>query len=199
MSESKTIKNPSPLVLAVLELDAHYADLKRLAARIEGLEFKSNYDFDQSEKLLAHYSETGEAIAQDISRFVQVLNETRAEAEASAEKVAEKAAILAVRKNEIREKMARFEELSARVIRLNDSLVDFKRPDADSFSDADRQDLKVRLNEIASQLGGLVAEADELKAIGRESKIKALEQNAESMRQSLTAVANKISALGLTQ
>ena len=195
MSDTKTIKNPSPLVLAVLTLDAHYTDLKRLAERIEALELKSNFDFDQSEKLMTHYAETGQAISQDIAQFVQVLNDTRSEAEAAAAKVSAKAELLELRKNDVQEKMGRFHALSAKVTQLNESLLDFKRPSDESFTDADRELVKGRLSEIASQLGGLILEADQLKELGREGKIKILEQNAESMRQSLIAVEKKISGI----
>lgn len=199
MSDTKTIKNPSPLVLAVLTLDAHYADLKRLAERIEAIELKSNFDFDQSEKLMAHYAETGHAISQDITQFVQVLNETRAEAEAAAATVAAKAEQLELRKNDVNEKMNRFHALSAKVTELNESLTDFRRQGGEEYSDTERELLKGRLSEIASHLDGLIAEADQLKDLGRESKIKILEQNADSMRQALTAVGKKISGIVMNQ
>lgn len=199
MSDTKTIKNPSALVLAVLTLDAHYADLKRLAERIEEIEMKSNFDFEQTERLLNHYAETGQAISQDIALFVQVLNETRTDAEAAAAQVAAKAEQLKVRKEDIQEKMNRFHALSAKVTELNSSLVEFRKPEGENFSDADRELLKGRLAEVAGKIGGLVAEAEQLKDLGRESKIKILEQNADSMRQSLLAVEKKIGGLVLTQ
>src|SRR5688500_13811499 len=89
--ETKTIKNPSPLVSAVLTLDEHFADLNRLSARIEEIDLKSSFDFEQSERLITHFAETGNAITTDINQFVAALNEARTQAEAVAEKVAAKA------------------------------------------------------------------------------------------------------------
>jgi len=195
MSESKTIKNPSPLVLAVLTLDAHFADLKRLSDRIDSIDLKSNFDFEQSERLINHFAETGQAISTDIAHFVNVLNETRAEAELAAQKVSVRADQLKIRKDDIQEKMARFHALSEKVVQLNQSLMEFKRPAGEALAEQDREQLKNRLSEIAGQLTGLVEEAEHLKDIGHDSKIKVLEQNAEAMRQSLIAVSKKINGM----
>lgn len=195
MSDTKTIKNPSPLVLAVLTLDAHFSDLKRLSERIESIDLKSNFDFEQSEKLINLFAETGEAISADIAHFVNVLNETRGEAEAAAEKVSARADQLKLRRNDIQDKMARFHALSEKVVELNQSLLEFKRPEGEVLSEADKEELKARLTEVAAQLSGLIDEAQELKDLGHDAKIKDLEQNAEAMRQSLIAVSKKITGM----
>jgi hypothetical protein len=193
--ETKTIKNPSPLVQAVLALDEHFADLNRLASRIDEIDMKSNFDFEQSERLIRHFAETGNEITHDISRFVAVLNEARAQAEAAATKVAEKADFLKGRKDDVQEKLSRFQVLSDKVSLLNESLLQFKRPEGEALSDQDRMELKSRLGEIAGELQGLIDEAEALKNVGTESKIRTLEQNADAMRQSLMAVRQKISGL----
>ncbi len=195
MSDTKTIKNPSPLVQSVLALDEHFADLNRLASRIDEIDMKSNFDFEQSERLIKHFAETGNEITTDISQFVAVLNEARAKAESAAERVAAKADLLRVRKNDIQEKLARFQILSDKVSQLNESLVQFKRPEGEVLSEQDRVELKSRLGEIAGELQGLIDEAEALKNVGTESRIKTLEQNADAMRQSLMAVRQKISGL----
>ncbi len=74
MSETKTIKNTSPLVLSVLALDEHFSELNRLATRIDEIDLKSNFDFEQSEKLIALFAEAGQAISVDIAHFVTVFN-----------------------------------------------------------------------------------------------------------------------------
>jgi hypothetical protein len=195
MSDTKTIKNPSPLVLAVLTLDAHFSDLKRLSERIESLDLKSNFDFEQSEKLINLFAETGEAISADIAHFVNVLNETRGEGEAAAEKVSARADQLKLRRTDIQDKMARFHALSEKVVELNQSLLEFKRPEGEVLLEADKEQLKARLTEVAAQLSGLIDEAQELKDLGHNAKIKDLEQNAEAMRQSLIAVSKKITGM----
>lgn len=195
MSESKTIKNPSPLVLAVLSLDEHFASLKRLSGRIDEIDLKSNFDFEQSERLINLFAETGHAISGDINHFVQVLNEARSQAEAAAQKVSVKAEELKLKKDDVHVKMARFQSLSEKVSKLNESLMQFKRPMGEQLSDQEKAELKTRLGEVAGHLNALIDEAAELKTIGQESKIKTLEQNADSMRQTLIAVSQKIDSM----
>ncbi|MEZ0391576.1 MAG: hypothetical protein ACAH59_05135 [Pseudobdellovibrionaceae bacterium] len=195
MSESKTIKNPSPLVLTVLALDEHFTNLNRLADRIDEIDLKSNFDFEQSEKLILRFTESGQAISTEIARFVTILNETRGQAELAAQKVSAKADHLKLRKDEVQKKLARFEILSEKVSQLNQSLVHFRRPAGESFSDQELAELKTSLTTVSNQLEALIEESRILKEIGHDSKIKILEQNAESMRQSLIAVSQKISGM----
>jgi uncharacterized protein YoxC len=197
MPESKTVKNPSPLVLALLTLDEHFSELNRLATRVEEIDLKSNFDFEQSERLITRFAEAGQAISEDIVHFVKVLNETREQAELAAQKVSAKAEILKGRKEDIQSKMARFQILSDKVGDLNQSLMQFQRPAGEALTPNEITEMKTRLTEIAQQLQPLIEEAQVLKNIGYDSKLKALEQNAESLRQSLIAVSVKIS--GMTQ
>jgi hypothetical protein len=195
MTESKTIKNPSALVLAVLTLDEHFNDLKRLSERIEEMDLKSNSDFEQSEKLINHFAETGQAISTDIASFVSILSESRAVAELAAQKVMAKSELLKLRKDDIQNKLSRFEVLSQKVTHLNESLLQFKPADRKALSELEKVELKSRLSEINAQLNYLIEEAQVLKDVGHESKIKTLEQNADSMRQTLIAAGKKISAV----
>ena len=199
MADTKTIRNPSPLVLTVLAIDEHFSDLKRLSARIDEVDLKSNFDFEQSERLIMHFAESGQALSNDIARFVEALTEARATAEVDAQKVSAKADQLKLRKDNIQDKMARFHVLSEKVTQLNESLLDFKRSTGEVMTEQDRADLKIRLGTIGSQLSSLIDEAQVLKEVGRESKILVLEQNAESMRQSLIAVSRKINETVATQ
>lgn len=192
MNETKTIKNPSPLVLAILTLDEHFSNLKRLSERIDEIDMKSNFDFEHSERLIGHFAETGQAISSDILNFVNVLNEARTQAELAAQKVSAKADQLKIRRDEIQQKMSQFQNLSEKVSKLNEALIQFKRPAGETLSEQDRVELKSKLTEVAGQLNELIDEAQHLKDVGHESKIRTLEQNADSMRQSLIDVSKKI-------
>ena len=195
MSESKTIKNPSALVLAVLALDEHFSELARLGQRIDEMDLKSNFDFEQSERLMSFFAEAGQGVAGDIAAFVAALNIARAEAESVAERVTVKADLLQQRKNEVEQKMSQFQTLSHKVSLLNESLMSFKRPEGEVLTDADRAQLATRLSELEFQIQTLVGEAQVLKEIGQASKIKILEQNADSMRQALLAVSQKLGSV----
>lgn len=195
MTKTKTIKNPSPLVLAVLTLDEHFMSLQRLADRIDEIDVKSNFDLKQSEKLLNAFTEAGQAIGEDVNNFVAILNKAQAEAESAAQKVAARAEHLKIRKDEIQEKMAQFQNLSQKVHELNSILVIFKRPPGEILSEQESADLKSKLGQIAGHVNLLIDEAEKFREIGHVSKIKILEQNAESLRQSLVTVSKKISEI----
>lgn len=198
MPESKTIKNPSALVLALLTLDDHFSELSRLSERIEEIDLKSNFDFEQSEKLITRFAEAGQMISEDIVLFVKVLNETREQAELAAQKVSVKADILKNRKDDIQDKMTRFQILSDKVTELNKSLMQFQRPEDQPLSADEITEMKTHLTTISDQLQPLIEEAQQLKNMGYDSKMKVLEQNAESLRQSLIAVSLKISSITQT-
>lgn len=195
MTEAKTIKNPSPLVLAILALDGNFSELTRLGARIDEMDLKSNFDFEQSERLINLFAEAGQAISTDIATFITVLNAAREQAETSAQKVAVKAEQLKVRKNEVQQKMNEFNVLSGKVSQINESLMSFKMPEGQSLTDEDRARLSMRLSEVEMQIQTMINEAQALKEVGQNSKIKVLEQNADSMRQTLIAVSQKLSTI----
>jgi hemerythrin superfamily protein len=195
MPETKTIKNPSSLVLALLQLDSHFNDLNGLAERIDEIDLKSNFDFEHGEKLITRFAEAGQSISEDIVQFVKVLNETREQAELAAQKVAVKADLLKSRKENIQDNMGRFHSLSEKVTELNNSLVQFQRPDGQALLPAEIEKMKQHLTTVSDQLQPLISEAQELKTIGYNLKLKALEQNSESLRQSLIAVSHKISGI----
>jgi hypothetical protein len=192
MTEAKKIKNPSSLVLSVLTLDEHFSELKRLSERIDEMDLKSNFDFEQSEKLINRFAEAGQNISNDIVLFVNELNEARTQAETAAQKVAAKAELLKAKKEDNQQKLSRFEALSQKVSQLNEKLVQFRPADEQNLSEAERTEIKSRLLEIRGQLDSFIEEAEVLKDIGYQSKIKVLEQNADSMRQTLIAVGKKI-------
>lgn len=128
-----------------------------------------------------------------------LLNETRVQAEVSAQKVSEKVEQIKIRKEERNEKMSRFHDLNLKVNQLNQSLIQFKRPVGEVLSDIEREEVRGRLRETANQLMDFITEAEQLKAIGQESKLKKLDKNAEAMRKSLVAVNQKINGLLVTQ
>lgn len=160
MTETKTIKNPSPLVLAALALDEHFTNLKRLAGRIDEIDMNSDFDVKQSEKLILHFSENGQAVSGDIHRFVTALNEARHDAELAAQKVAIKADELKLRKENVQEKMIQFEALVKKVTRINEALIQFKPQGGTVLTDQERLELKSYLSEISGQLNGLIEEAE---------------------------------------
>jgi hypothetical protein len=195
MNDIKTNKNPSALVQSVVQLDQHFSDLIRLGARIDEMDLKSNFDYEQADRLIAHFAETGQEVSNKIRVMSAALNDARSQAETAAERVAARAEQLQARKNEIQMKMDQFRLLGEKVARLTESLSDLKQPGEDLTSEQGQAVLTSRLANFELLLHPLIEEAKTLKEVAQSSKIKALEQSADSMRQSLIAVSQKLSSL----
>lgn|GEM_PF-2145804 len=194
MSESNKIKDVSPLVQSVLTLAGHFAELDRLSARIEEMELKSEFDFTQVRRLMTRFSETAEAVSTDVIDLSSQLNNSRAQAEAAAAIVAAKAEAVQARQSEQDEKLMAFKNLAEKVNALGQEMKELRRPEGEVLSEDDRTKLTFRLSELDLQLQPLIEEARVLKKEAQSSKMKVLEQNAESLTQSLMAVSQKLAA-----
>jgi hypothetical protein len=194
---SKT-KNESPLVESVIALDGVFSNLIQLAERIDGLNLRSQNEFELAESLLARFSDVGASVATELGAMSLAMNEARARAEAAAEMVSAKALKFQERKNEIELKMAEFHALGEKVKLLTSSLVGLRNFKDESVSDEERSVMSQRLVEVETQLRPLIEEANQLKTMAQESKIKVLEQGADAMGQSLRAVSLKISTIAPT-
>ncbi len=188
-------KEISPLVKSVLALDTHFSDLIRLGEKIESMDLKSDFDFEQMQKLLNHFAEHGQGIADEVVLMSTALNEARARAETTAKLVADRAVQLQTRKSEQQIKMEEFRLLGEKVRQLTTSLVDLKQPEGSVPSEEDRLKISKRLSELQMQLHPLIDEAQQLKKEAQTSKMKVIEQGADSLGQSLAAISQKLISL----
>lgn len=193
MSDIK-IKNPSTLVQAILKLDNHFSEMIRLGSKIETMEMKSDFDFEQAERLIKHFAECGEGVSTEVVQMSNALLELRGQAEAAASIVAQRAEILQARKNEQAQKLEAFRLLGEKVRELTTSLSTFKIPEGEELSEQERASITSRLAEFETRLRPLIDEAQALRKEGQNSKIKSLEQGADSLSQSLLAVSQKINS-----
>ncbi|HMN67871.1 MAG TPA: hypothetical protein PKC28_04965 [Bdellovibrionales bacterium] len=191
MSDVK-IKNPSPLVRAVLALDAHFSDLVRLGAKIESLDMESNFDFEQAQRQIDHFAKAGQGVSEEVILMSNALNVARARAEAAAQIVTVKAEQLAARKIEVQTRMEEFRELGEKVKDLSVSLQRLHRPEGADVSDEDRARMAMRLAEVEMQIQPLIEKAKFLKKEAQASNIRILEQSADSLGQSLLAISQKL-------
>ncbi|WP_413584294.1 hypothetical protein [Bdellovibrio sp. HCB274] len=186
------IKEPSPLVESVLVLDSYLSEIVRLGDKIQTMDLKSDFDFEQAQKLLSRFTECGQGVSDGVLKLSQNLTEARAKAEKAAEVIAEKAAILEARHNLHQQKMQDFGLLGQKVAALTLSLNDLKRPEGSTLTDEDRSILKTRLADFDTQLEPLIQEAKDLRTSAQESRIKSLEQSTESLVQKLTTVRKQL-------
>lgn len=192
------IKNPSPLVETVLKLDNYLSEIVRLGEKIEGMELKNDFDFEQAQKLMNHFTQCGQGVAEEVLLLSQHLNEARSKAEAAAVIVSARAEQLQARQDNHQQKMTDFRALGEKVRDLTMSLNDLKRPDGDELTDEDRAHLSMRLSDFQMQLQPLIAEALKLKQEAQDSRLKTLEQGADSLVQSLSAIGRRLEAFNGT-
>ena len=195
MNDSIKIKNPSPFLQSVLKLDNYFSELVRLGEKVETMDLKSDFDFEQAERLIKHFAECGEGVSQEVVVMSQALSDLRGQAEHAAKIVAARADVLQARKEEQQRKMEEFRLLGEKVRDLTTSLSGFKFQEGAQLSDEERSQLTSRLAEFEARLRPLIEEAQTLKKVGHESKIKILEQSADSLGQSLQAISQKISSV----
>lgn len=189
------LKNPSPLVKAVLALDDHFANLIRLSEKIEENDLKTDGDIEQARKLMLRFAEASEGISAGVIELGQALQTTRSTAEAAAEKVGKKANIIQSRQGEEAKLAQMFQNLSDKVGSLNQSLVQIKPTSNDPLSDVDRAKTMAAFGEVASQLQPLITEAESLRDDAQRLKLKGLEQQASSLAQHLINVKEKIASV----
>ncbi|KYG70636.1 hypothetical protein AZI85_01490 [Bdellovibrio bacteriovorus] len=188
------IKNPSALVEAALKLDNYLSEIVRLGAKIDEMELKSDFDFEQVQRLMNRFTECGLGVSDEVVRLSTSLNEARAEAEKAAALVAAKAEQLEARQNQHQQKMEQFRALGEKVRELTLSLNDLKRPEGEQISDEEQSKVAMRLAAFQLQLEPLIDEARNLKKEAQVSRLKTLEQGADSLEQSLTAIGRRIHA-----
>ncbi len=193
---NEKIKALSPLVTSVTALDSYFSDLVRIGSKIETMELKSGFDQEQLQKLLLRFSECSEGVSEQILLMSQALTEARAEAEAAAQVVSLKAEQLHNRQFDQQNKMNQFQALGEKVRLLTVSLAELKTSEGETPSEERRVEISRRFTELQTELDPLIKEAHLLKLEGQLSKLKILEQGADSLGQSLVSIQQKLSNLG---
>lgn len=193
------IKNPSPLVQAVLNLDNYLSEIVRLGAKIESMDLKSDFDYEQAQKLMNRFTECGQGVSEEVLNLSANLTESRAQAEAAAQVVAMRAEQMQARQDAHQKKMDDFRSLGEKVRDLTLSLNDLKRPDGENLSEAAQAQVAVRLTDFQTKLQPLIEEARTLRKDAQGSKLKTLEQGADSLVQSLSAIGRKLETFQSTE
>src|SRR5437016_9115812 len=192
---SDKAKRESPLVKSVLALDNYLAELERIGTKINSADMTSDIDVEFIQKLMTRFAECGEGISQEVVNLSTRLQEAQACAEAVAKGVSSQAELFKVRRNEQNEKLEQFRILGERVRDLNAAISQFRRPHGDGMTAEDRAKLKSSIPAFEAQVTTLIEELQALRKSARESRIKALENNVESLVQTLEVVSKKLGDL----
>jgi chromosome segregation ATPase len=186
------INRDSPLVKSVLALDNHLVELERVGTKINSTDMTSDFDLEYIHKLMTRFAECGQGISEEVTNLSTQLQEAQARAEAVAQGVSKQAELLNIRRNEQDAKLEEFRVLGEKVRDLNAVISQFRPPQGDALTNEDRAKLASNVPAFDAQLAALIEELQNLRSSARDSRMKALEKNAESLAQSLQAARKKL-------
>jgi len=182
----------SLLVKSVLALDNYLTELERVGTKINSTDMTSDFDVEYIQKLMTRFAECGQGVSEEVTKLSVHLHEARARAEAVAQGVSSQAELFNNRRNEQNEKWDQFRVLGERVRDLNAAIGEFRSPKGHGLTPEERSKLKSRVPAFDAQLAGLIEELQDLRKCARDSRMKSLEKNVESLVQTLQAVQKKI-------
>jgi len=185
----------SALVRSVLALDSYLSELERVGTKINGTDMSSDFDGEYIQKLMTRFTECGKGISEEVTNLSTQLREAQARAEAVAQGVSRQAELFNIRRNERNEKLEEFRVLGEKVRELTAAIGRFRPARGDCLTDEDRTKLTSNVPDFEARVAGLIEELQNLRQSARDSRMKALEKNAESLAQTLQAVRKKLHEL----
>lgn len=192
------VKN-SDLIKTVFTLAEHFAELERVGGKINSMDIKTDSDFEHIQKLLSRFAECGESVSQEVTRLSALLTDARNKAENIAAGVASRAEEVRKRRVEESQKFEEFSLLGEKVRQLSSTLASLRRNEGESLTNEDRAKLSMSLSEVEVQLHPLIEQAQRLRREAHDRRMKNLEQNADSLTQTLQSIQRKLGELNLPQ
>jgi chromosome segregation ATPase len=183
-------RQQSPLVKSVLALDNYLSELERVGTKINSIDMKSDFDLDYVQKLLTRFAECGQGVTQEVSNLSTQLQESQTRAESIAHAVSRQADLFNVRRSEHNERLEEFRILGDKVRDLNTTISNLRN---------DREQLISNLPDFETQLSSLIEDLEKLRSSAKDSRMRALEKNAESLVQTLQVVRKRLRDLNPPQ
>lgn len=190
-----TSKNATLLAQSALNLESDFAELQRLSEQIEGITVDTEGGMNHARKLLAKFGECGVRIGEGVQSLSKALDESRMKAEQAAELVAARAVMVQKRQEESDRMNGRFQALVERVHALTVSTAQLKKPEGETLTDDEKSALTSRLTQLDTELEQVITDMRALQADAHQANLKTLEQNADSVAQSMGAARRKLSSV----
>jgi chromosome segregation ATPase len=193
---SNKTKQDSPLVKSVLALDNYLSELERVGTKISSTDMRADFDIEFIQKLMTRFAECGQGVSEEVTNLSTHLREAQARAEAVAEVVSRQAELFTLRRNEQNEKLEQFRVLGDKVRDLSTAISQFRRPRGNSLTQEDREKLRSSIPGFEAQVAALIDELQNLRESARNSRMKGLQKNAESLVQTLEVVRKRLREVG---
>jgi predicted RNase H-like nuclease (RuvC/YqgF family) len=176
-------KRESPLIQSVVALDDYLAELERVGERINSTDISSDFDVDYVQKLMTRFAECGENIAQEVTALSARLQEAQMRAQGVAQGVARQAELFTVRQKEQNEKLEEFRIIGEKVRDLNAEIMRVRD---------DPEALRSKVADFDAQLTRLIEDLQTLRQSARNSRMRTLEREVDSLAQRLQAARKKL-------
>ena len=173
---SNKARQDSALVKSVVALDNYLSELERIGTKINSTDMKSDFDVDHIQKLMTRFAECGQGVADEVTNLSTHLRDAQQRADSVAQGVSRQAEAFKERQNELNEKLEEFRLLGEKIREVT----------------TNQAKIKEDLPGFEAQLSMLVDELQKLRKSARESKMRSLERNTESLAQKLDAARKKI-------
>jgi hypothetical protein len=189
---SNKSKSDSPLVKSVLALDNYVTELERIGGKINSTDMTADFDVEYVQKLMGRFAECSQGVSNEVTTLSTHLHEAQIRAVTVAQAVSRQAELFTIRRNEQNVQLEKFGTLGERVRELNAALGEFRFPPGHVLTDEDRAKLAANAPAVEAQLASLIDELQDLGKSARESRMKALQKNVESLAQALQAARKKL-------
>jgi hypothetical protein len=181
---AEKINRDSPLVQSVATLDNLLSELERVGKKINGTDMSGDVDLEHVQKLMARFAECGQGLAQEIGTLSAKLREAQDTAQSIAQGVSQQAERFKARKKEQDDKVEEFRLLGERARALNDKIIALPK-----------SEIAANLPAVETDMAALIEELLKFRQTARQSSLRSLERNAESLSQALQAVQKKLQVI----
>jgi outer membrane PBP1 activator LpoA protein len=185
----------SPFGQAATQLDAAFVDFERLARELEQLEIASDKGFDRARGLLSEVDGCRQLLESSMQAMAAELDAARGRSEKAAQAILGRALEVQDRQRDTEALLQRFQQLGGMVKQITESVRELNVQPPGQLSPEEQAQLDERLPQFNEQMGTLVDAARKLMDDARAANMKALERNADSLRQSLQAARHRLNIL----
>lgn len=178
---------------AALMLDAEFAELERLAEKIERLSLQTEQGPKRTAEVIQEALQCHKRLVNGMVRMGECLEEARAKSEKAMLTVGQKANALEEHQKEAERLSHRFQALGEMVREVSTAIAGIK-PGSDQATDEEQAVLSRILPEFNEKMDVLVNEATQLMQDARTAHIKMIESSADSLRQTLEAARRRLNS-----
>ena len=190
-----TEKKPLSFVEVASALDSDFENLNGISLQLEHLEINTDSGLKRGKLLLGKFGECGERIGSNIQLLASALTEAQARSTEDAKRVSERALAIQKRQEEENAYYQRFENLRIALGKLNQDLSHLQVQKGSEDAEQKVAAFAQSIPDFLSKLTDLIGEVQQIEDGARDSNMKGLHKEANSLRQSMQSMLKKLDTL----